>query len=179
VAANVAVITQHWSRVSKLLPSYTYLSCWHMNEYESVAMWKIYQSGEPQGIAVRSTYQRLSESITDGRDVYIGKVRYVDYEADMIPDDEYGPFLHKRKSFDYEREIRAIFKSPESSKHVGPTSVGRDALPISVDLDRLCETVYVSPKAREWFAQLVRDVIARYGKSWPVEYSSIDGNPVF
>lgn len=37
----------------KMIRSYTYLSCWHMNEHESAAMWAIYQSGEPRGIAVR------------------------------------------------------------------------------------------------------------------------------
>src|SRR6478672_4643739 len=148
-----------------------------MSKHESMAMWKIYQSGEPQGIAVRSTYRRLSESITDERGVQIGTVTYADYETDLIPDGIFDSFLHKRKSFDFEREIRAIYLAQRNDEGWAP--VGPPGLPITVDLDKLVETVYVSPNAREWFAEVVRDVMARYGKSWPVQYSSIDGDPVF
>ena len=52
-------------------------------------------------------------------------------------------------------------------------------IPITVDLDTLIERIYVSPNAREWFANVVRNLLARYRKAWTVEYSSIDGEPLF
>ena len=120
---------------TKRMPSYVYLSCWHMSEHESVAMWKIYQSGEPQGIAVRSTYQRLSEAITDDRGVLIGTVAYADYTTDALPDNKlFAPFLDKRIGFDYEREIRAIYLAQRYIEHQGWAPVGRPVVPISVDL---------------------------------------------
>ena len=171
---------------------YTYLSCWHMNDHESLAMWKLYQGGEPKGIAVRSSYRRLSESIIDPRPVYLAMVRYIDYESDLIPvGNIFYAFAHKRKSFEFEQEIRGIFlaeplvTTDDTLDESGwPKSEwapeGPPVVPISVDLDKLVETVYVSPKASAWFADVVRDVIARYGRSWPMQqHSSIDGDPVY
>lgn len=161
---------------TKRMRSYAYLSCWHMSEHESVAMWKIYQSGAAQGIAIRSTYRRLLEAITDDRGVLIGTVAYADYTTDALPDNNlFAPFLPKRISFDYEREIRAIYLAQRYIEHQGWAPVGPPVVPISVDLNKLMETVYVSPKAPAWFVNVVRDVIARYGKSWPVQHSGIDG----
>jgi hypothetical protein len=164
---------------AKRMPSYAYLSCWHMNEHESVAMWKIYQSGAPQGIAIRSTYRRLSEAITDDSGILIGTVAYADYATEVLPEGLFARFLHKRISFDYEREIRAAHLAQRYIEHEGWAPEGPPVVPISVDLDKLVETVYVSPKASAWFADVVRDVIARYGRSWPVRHSSIDGDPVY
>jgi hypothetical protein len=164
---------------AKRLPSYLYLNCWHINEHESVAMWKIYQSGAPQGIAIRSTYRRLSESITDATGILIGTVTYADYAADVMPEGVFARFLHKRVSFEYEREIRAVHLAQRHDDRTPWLPEGPPVVPISVDLDKLVETVYVSPKAPAWFADVVRDVTVRYGKSWPVQYSSLDSDPVY
>src|SRR5215208_3183149 len=65
----------------------TYANCWHMNAYESAAMWSVYsRSGE--GIAIQSTYGRLRDSFTspDHKQlVSIGMVKYIDYEQDAVP----------------------------------------------------------------------------------------------
>src|ERR1700730_1357926 len=83
---------------------HTYLSCWHMNKLESVAMWKIYEGGEGKGIAIRSKYSSLRDSINDdGLTLYIGTVRYIDYATDDIDwYSEFLPYVHKRKSFEFE-----------------------------------------------------------------------------
>lgn len=91
------------------LPRVTVVNCWHMNEVESAAMWRLYlKSGE--GVAVRSTFRRLTESFADFKpSVFVGVVRYVDYDQEWIPEAyTFSPFLHKRRSFEYERELRAM-----------------------------------------------------------------------
>ncbi len=45
-----------------------FLSCWHMNEGESAAMWRLYSRGN-EAIAVQSTYARLRDCHT-GRYLY-------------------------------------------------------------------------------------------------------------
>lgn len=178
------VVNDTWAFKRKTLRDHTYLSCWHMNEHESAAMWAIYQSGEAS-IAVRSTYVRLTKSITDSRDVYIGKVSYIDFDSDKIPDNDlYHPYVYKRKSFEHEREIRAIHCSPEFGTHKTKWSefdwsVGEPGVHITVNLDDLVEKVYVSPKAPKWFAELIRSLLKRYRRTWEVKHSDLDSDPIY
>ena len=85
---------------------------WHENDYESAAMWKLYSDLE-KGIAIQSTFKNLKECFFDGDpDVAIGKVEYLNYNEDSIPWGNklyiYKPFVYKRRSFEYEHEIRAM-----------------------------------------------------------------------
>ena len=90
------------------------------NEYESMAMWRLYLTGS-EGVAVKSTYQRLIDSfplfdgVRKGRNedntekellIHVGVVHYVDYESSDPP--AAPRILLKRKSFEHEREIRAV-----------------------------------------------------------------------
>ena len=86
-----------------------FVNSWHLNEYESAAMWAIYSSFN-SGIAIQSTYGRLVKSFSRCKErIYIGKVRYIDYSSESIDtDDILQRFTHKRKSFAYENELRAI-----------------------------------------------------------------------
>jgi hypothetical protein len=83
------------------------ISCWHKNEWESEAMWRIY-SASGSGIAIESTKHQLGESILEREHLVVGDVRYMDFENDPIEKghEHYGLFL-KRKSFEYEGELRA------------------------------------------------------------------------
>src|SRR6266481_4101105 len=47
-----------------------YLNCWHVNEYESDAMWKLYTQGS-QAVAIQSTFKKLTQSFEpDSPDVF-------------------------------------------------------------------------------------------------------------
>lgn len=86
------------------------INSWHYNEYESAAMWQLY-SQENAGIAVQSTADRLSRCFEGNKDdtVWIGTVDYRDYSREWEKDlDVFEAFLVKRKSFEYEKEIRAV-----------------------------------------------------------------------
>lgn len=89
-----------------------YVSCWHRNPGESLAMWKLYAD---KGIAVQTTVARLKDALGEsaGRMIYIGKVEYPDYaKTGVSGDHELSPFMNKRKSFACEREVRALFMEP-------------------------------------------------------------------
>jgi hypothetical protein len=178
---NFEIISDFIGQAGKDFRSYIYLNCWHMNPHESAAMWDIYLGGEPQGIALRSTYRRLTESITDPRAVFIGTVNYVDFNTERIPDaNALHRYLYKRKSFEHERELRALHLGHEDKgENVPAAPLGVVGVPIAVDLDGLIEAVYVSPKAPEWFAEVVRDLLKRYGRNWSVAPSSLDGRPIY
>ena len=118
----------------KILREYTYLSCWHMSEHESVAMWRIYQSGSPQGIAIRSTYRKLVESITDTRSVDAGsKVQYINFDTDIIPPwNVLYPIVHKRQPYDSGNTRSVQFTLQTGRSQTTPSGAGDFGRPSKV-----------------------------------------------
>lgn len=158
-----------------------FINCWHENKYESEAMWRLY-SGEREGIAIRTTFDLLRESLQGEIPVQIGRVNYVDYATTPIPEGNVlSAYLHKRKSFEHEAEVRAIsMRMPE--RQISRDELQRPAdsgLYIPVDLARLLEEVVVAPYADEWFVQLVTSVAARYDCEAPIRRSSLAESPVW
>jgi hypothetical protein len=97
------------------------VNCWYMGPYQSAAMWKLYAQGNA-GIAIQSTFKRLADSFRGvHEDIYLGRVEYIDYEVDTVRSDQDNVLtylLHKRKSFEYEQELRAlVFLPADSSAH--------------------------------------------------------------
>lgn len=121
-------------------------SCWHISEYESAAMWKLYSAPGPC-IAIESTIGQLKLSLTTRTDLAIDRVRYMDFDNDPIEKGHkhYGLFL-KRKSFEHEKELRAIIRLPEE---------GRGAS-VECNLDTLINRIHVSPLAPPYFKDAVK-----------------------
>ncbi|MGD0954016.1 MAG: hypothetical protein ABR985_16770 [Methanotrichaceae archaeon] len=169
-----------------------FINFWHLNEYESHAMWNQYSKNG--GIAIQSTFDKLCNSLSKiDRTIWIGKVKYIDYRTEAIPEDNtLKPLLHKRKSFEHERELRAIvqpldpgLKIPydyadaieEILKKQGQSTRG---IYLGVDLETLIERIYVSPLAEDWLVNLVKSIIRKYRLDKEVEFSSLaDNSPLF
>lgn len=155
-----------------LMPKQTFINCWCMRDYESAALWRLYlQSNE--GIAIQSTFKRLAESFNDSQEiVYIGMVNYIDYEKDSFDESNtFKAFLYKRKSFEFEHELRAVLthdrQAPELGKYV------------SVELDRLIDRVYISPTAPRWFGKLAKSIVRKYEINKEVVMSKLAERPVY
>ena len=55
------------------------INCWHENDVESVAMWKLYTKGK-DGVAVQTTVGRLKQCLAhEPRSIYIASVKYLDH----------------------------------------------------------------------------------------------------
>lgn len=161
-----------------------HLSCWHEAPYESAAMWDIYQR-DGRGVAVQTTWGRLTSSLRGNKPVFGARIEYVDYAtyyiSENIPSE---PFMHKRLSFAHEREIRlmtitgsdpwTVVNVPELIHH----AAGPPVLPIEVELPQLIETVYVSPGAPDWVGEVVRQVTAQYGFKFNVLHSALGADPI-
>lgn len=172
-------ITNEWMR------QWTFVSCWHMNEVESAAMWRLYAQ-TIEAVAVQTTFQRLADALPTK--VLMGQVRYINYEQDWLPEgNTYYAYTHKRHSFEHEREVRAIFSEwPTRSDANDGHSVldiasnnpdGGRLVPLN--LQDVLENVYVAPTAPAWFSELVRSVLKRYELNFSVHSSSLDRRPVF
>ncbi|MBW4575806.1 MAG: DUF2971 domain-containing protein [Aphanothece sp. CMT-3BRIN-NPC111] len=107
-----------------------FVHCWHMNMHESYAMWDLYGKDD-KGIAIQSTIDRLYNSLDNNINdkavnIIKGKVHYLDFsqeEFKVLPIEISGllskvncsisinaifAFLHKRVSFEHEKEMRLI-----------------------------------------------------------------------
>lgn len=131
-----------------------FVSCWHANEHESEAMWRLY-CGDSGGVAIQSTYLSLMESIRLHQGVYIGVVKYIDYNTSVFPGaNVYYPVMHKRASFNHEREVRLV------KLHSLPIGREQDAaLSIGVDIDQLVKAIYVSPSAPSYYFDAVQTIV--------------------
>src|SRR5260221_4443518 len=135
-----------WKKLSDFLPTartWAFINSWHANEHESAAMWRLY-SQTTEAIAIQTTFRKLSHVLPDK--VYVGTVEYIDYEKHWMPEGNvFFPFLHKRLSFEHEREVRAVIMSlptnPEN--HVG-SPLGEYGRVVPVDLVAMIERVVVA-----------------------------------
>lgn len=154
------------------------INCWHLNEYESAAMWKLYLKSN-EGIAIQSTYNKFISSFNDTLEtVHVGVVKYIDYERDFIDfRNSFNPYLHKRKSFAHEHEIRAILWREEDNNRKVDLKDG--GWKVKVDLQNLIQNIYVSPDSQIWFNKLVQDITLKFGLKINVVNSSLTDKPMF
>jgi len=148
------------------------ISSWHINEYESFAMWQIFTQNS-EGLAIQSTIGRLQNALAPENSYkqYIGEVNYIDYKKEYIPfDDMFFPFLFKRKSFQYEREVRIISDVAESNITIN------DGLKINVDISQLIEKIYIHPKSENWYKNLVIQLVKQLGFDFTIEKSDLESD---
>ncbi|MDD2675526.1 DUF2971 domain-containing protein [Flavobacterium petrolei] len=148
------------------------ISSWHINEYESFAMWQIFTQNS-EGLAIQSTIGRLQESLNPETNFnqYIGEVNYIDYKKEHIPfDDMFFPFLFKRKSFQYEGEVRIITDIGESEIKIN------EGLKINVDINQLIEKIYIHPKSENWYKNLVIQLVKQLGFNFTIEKSDLESD---
>ena len=148
------------------------ISSWHINEYESFAMWQIFTQNT-EGLAIQTTIGRLKEALLPEKKTAqnIGAVNYIDYKKEFIPfDDTFFPFLFKRKSFQYEREIRII-------SDVSNTNLKIDnGLKVDVNLNQLIEKIYIHPKSENWYKNLVIELVSKLGFDFEIEKSDLESD---
>jgi hypothetical protein len=176
----------------KAMRSWASVSCWHMAEHESAAMWRLYG---PNGgaVAIRSRVSRLRRALSTvplrqgfgGKDfAFIGKIEYIDYSTDRIPDGSFAAqFYRKQRSFEHERELRAMllqFPRDESGERPDyqrqPSDTGIAA---PVEINVLIEGIAVAPQAPSWLLGVVTRVCKRYGVDAVPTQSAMDATPLY
>lgn len=161
---------------------YVYVNCWHINEGESAALWKLYLKSD-EGIAIRSTRNRLGESFMESDfPICTVPILYIDYEKDDPPvPTRLAPFRYKRKSFEHERELRAVYYAEaidKSGKKQDP--LGEAGIYVPTNVTTLIERIYVSPLSPRWFGQVVIQTLQKYKFTIPVQVSEMTHpNPWF
>lgn len=157
----------------------TFINSWHTSEFESAAMWSLYLKTD-EGIAIQSTYKRLMACFkASNPKVYLSLVRYINYDSQHPFNTVNMPFVCKRKSFEYEKELRAIILQHPSDFAPNTSLKTPKGILINVDIEKLVEKIYVSPTAEKWFEELVRSVAKKYNINKPVVRSSLAEDPIY
>jgi hypothetical protein len=138
------------------------INCWHMNHFESAAMWELYAQRD-SGIAIKTTFKRLKDSLGENTPDLI-KFGLAEYNEGWVQEDNfYHRFLWKRKSFEHERELRAILQLDMERDTSNPNQKTKFGKYVTVDVDTLITNIYVAPKAQSCVGDLVKAVAVRYG----------------
>jgi hypothetical protein len=162
-----------------------FFNCWHMNDGESDAMWKIYIKGS-EGIAIQSTVERVQVSLHNAIDpVYMGKVEYVEDHSDFVHPQNLllgvSDYMFKRPAFQHEQEVRlgtwrydvrGEFLDDIGRVKAEPPDVtvadillwpDRKGVSVGVDVNILVERVVISPFSPSWFSDLVAALSKKLG----------------
>lgn len=93
----------------------------------------------------------------------------------------------KRKSFDHERELRAILTRFDTAEDAFDTlsdgsksrrsGIAEQGEYVPFDLSALVETVYVSPRMPGWFHDVVVSAVQRFGYAFNVQQSALAAFP--
>ncbi len=145
-----------------------FISCWHENEHESEAMWRLYSSYLENAVAIKTTYDSLYSSLGKNPSIAIGRVKYIDFNKNFAGIN--AAFWRKRKSFEHEREVRALIHDYECNDN------GKI---MSCDLNTLIEEVFLSPSSPEWFLDLMNDVNKKFGVNVKVNQSRLNEEPFY
>lgn len=157
---DLAKTKREFRQISENTKTSTYANCWHMGNYESEAMWRLY-CPDGKGIAIQSTYSALFDSLESKKDVYIGLIKYIDYEKAWFPDGNlFYPVMHKRLGFSHESEVRlvtALIKHLTLGVEVGPVGVT-----IPWDYKLVIDAIYVNPYAPDYYVDVLKSLLSKY-----------------
>ena len=170
------------AEVQTTLRKSTFLNCWYEGEEESAAMWER-QLG---GVAIKTNLTGLAQGILarPGTHIYIGRVKYIDYEKQAAPlGNEFSHFLYKRTNYSHEQEIRAMaraMKRPGQKRDdlpldLAPPEAG--GIYVEVDLGVLIKRVVASPSTPDYVFDALEAVMSVYGLDCPISRSTLTQHP--
>lgn len=180
-----------------ILKKFTFINCWHINEYESAAMWELY-GGNEGAIAIETNYLALKKYLPF--DVGMSCIKYINYQEEIIRENNIqDPYIHKRKSFEHEKELRLILQNENeinlyllaSLKHkidnpyqnLNTESWLDENIPkikkIDVNLNEMINTIHISPFAPKWIFELVKEISIKYNIFSDIKQSNLYDDPIY
>lgn len=173
----------------QVIKQFYFLNCWHINDNQSDAMWKIFLNTK-NGIAIKSTIGNLIKSLEPEKDdIFIGKIYYRDFNKvtfdELINEKQnklfgdrggsINQFTYKRINFEHEKELRLYYIDlpiPHTIKNCMP----REPLThkrIDISINELINEVIISPFATNWFKDLVEKFIFKLNLNLVVSKSDL------
>lgn len=147
----------------------TYVSCWHENENESEALWRLYCPSPTAGLAIRTTFADLKQAFDDDPCISIGRVKYVDFRTQFAGLND--AIFRKRKSLEHEREVRVVIYRYPKHEDTGLTR--------QIEPSAFIKEVVVSPFSPIWLESILSDLMRRYHVQLRIRTSELLVQPFF
>ncbi|MDP3434115.1 MAG: DUF2971 domain-containing protein [Bacteroidota bacterium] len=180
-----------FERLHLNMKKFTLINCWHINENESDAMWRLYLKSN-EGVAVQTTIEKICSVLKNSHSTFrVSKVRYIDYEKDIWYDDEeypvksYNaiiPLVHKRNEYKHENEFRILFdidhayQSPDYWANA-ESSIGKK---IEIrDIARIIDRLILPPSADEIVRDKVEKIMDKFNCNIEICKSKLMNKPFY
>jgi len=139
-----------------------FVSCWFLENRESMAMWNLYSNSD--GVAIKVNFGKLRTLLYPNideeiiKDYYCGRVVYQDlYESNPISQEYLRKIpkasLRKDKSFAHEKEFRFVVKLNKADNNL----LGIDSQ--MIDLKHLEMTIICHPQMPNWKKNNIRSIL--------------------
>jgi len=160
----------------------TKLSCWHIEDHESTAMWKLY-SDLGKGVAITSTPARLASALTPYRlkpeygieDLWGGNVAYVDLLKVRLRAGMLDRFFIKHNAYSWEKEFRLAISVRMAEEYGVP--VPSDGILVGAEVSDLIEEIHIGPAIEPSERQRITQVCKDHGLDDRIRISSLLGRP--
>lgn len=158
------------------------VSCWHIADYESAAMWSLYGL-RGQSIAITARFSDLVDQMPPF--VKCGPVNYVDFATDGCYFRENKGtdirILTKRREFRHEAEYRFFFNAvgylgQSFHRHCSQPKDG-SGFYVKITPCQAIKGVFTDPFAPQWFADLVHEFSEVNGLQCGVKQSCLMSEP--
>ena len=163
-----------FTRQRKAMTRSAHAICWRAS-VESEAMWRLYckDRRRGQGLALRTTLRKLQQSVSQ-HDVIVSPVVYRYYHTGPGFTDDLDAFMHKRKGFEHESEVRLLtYDQPHYHEHVafirGHSNIEPPALQKYLYLDWTAldaiEAIVISPYATQLYEDRAMRAIEKLSRT--------------
>ena len=161
----------------------TFISCWHINNDENMAMWALY-GNRTTGLAIQTTVGLLEKNIkqmniepvtelerenryrSKPHSFHFKKVRYKHAEDVKGQLDYSKPFFIKRPHFAHEQEARICLNNYSATN---PTKDTPKGYKLNININELIETIIIHPDSPDWFMGVIKSIVNKYDVHASVE----------
>ncbi len=178
------------ARIHRKLKKFTLINCWHINDNESDAMWRLYLKTN-EGVAIQTTVGKLCNALDKSTFIFrVSKVRYINYDTDIwyhkmdYPVSGYNfyvPLIHKRIEFSHENEFRILFDIENEDQYEDywanqPDPMGKK---FEVDINKIIDKVILPSTADEKVEEKVKQIMNRNNFNCDLCYSKLKDEPYY
>jgi len=154
--------------VEELLKESSFVNCWTMKQQEDMTMWDAYTSAD-SGVVIKSDLSSIQNSLkSTDKNLYIGKIKYIDFENEDMGERLLSPLFYKREEFKTESEVRIVASNmninqvPPMSLDDYPRTTEDSELEVEFNTETLIDEIRTHPRSDEYIKTVLSESLNNY-----------------